>query len=188
MSYGIKLEVWGEYALFKKPESGWNHASYAVMTPPAARGIIEAIYWKPAIKYIIDKIYVLNPIEYAEVTIDNRKLTVLKDVRYVIKAHFDLTERAHEKMTEQRYYARLMANINAGQFHHQPYFGYREFPVSFRPWSKTGKIDTAYPTEIKNLGYMLYDMDFSDPTEIRPLVFKAVLIKGVSNLDTVSVC
>ena len=138
------------------------------MTPPAARGIIEAIYWKPAIKYIIDKIYVLNPIEYAEVTIDNRKLTVLKDVRYVIKAHFDLTERAHEKMTEQRYYARLMANINAGQFHHQPYFGYREFPVSFR--------------------YMLYDMDFSDPTEIRPLVFKAVLIKGVLNLDTVSVC
>lgn len=186
MSYGIKLEVWGDYALFKKPETGLNRASYAVMPPTAARGIIEAIYWKPAIKYIIDKIYVLNPIEYADMTIDNRKFTVLKDVRYVIKAHFDLTEFAYEKMTVRRYQAKLMGTINAGQFHHQPYFGYREFPVSFRLWSDTAEIETAYPTEIKDLGYMLYDMDFSDPAEIRPLIFKAVLIKGVLNLDTVS--
>ncbi len=187
MGYGIKLEVWGEYALFKKPESGADFVSYEVMTPPAARGIIEAIYWKPAIRYTIDKIYVLNPIAYADRMIGNRKLTVLKDVHYIIQAHFDLLEHDDRAETAQKHYAILMRNINMGRFHRKPYFGYREFPVSFRPWKTGEEINTAYPKEMKDLGYMLYDMDFTDPAEIRPMIFKAVLKNGVLNLDTVGV-
>lgn len=62
MSYGIKMEVWGDYALFSRPELRVERVSYDVMTPSAARGLLEAVFWKPAIRYSIDQIHVLNPI------------------------------------------------------------------------------------------------------------------------------
>jgi len=64
MSYGIKLRVWGEHACFTRPEMKVERVSYEVMTPSAARGILDAIHWKPAIRWIIDKIHVLKPIRY----------------------------------------------------------------------------------------------------------------------------
>ena len=67
MSYGVKLRVWGEYACFTRPEMKVERVSYDVMTPSAARGILEAIYWKPAIKWVIDRIHVLNPIRFDNV-------------------------------------------------------------------------------------------------------------------------
>jgi len=62
MGYGIKLRVWGDYACFSRPEMKVERVSYDVMTPSAARGILEAIHWKPAIRWLIDRIHVLNPI------------------------------------------------------------------------------------------------------------------------------
>ncbi len=64
MSYGVKLKVWGDYACFTRPEMKVERVSYDVMTPSAARGILEAIYWKPAITWVIDRIHVLKPIRF----------------------------------------------------------------------------------------------------------------------------
>jgi CRISPR-associated protein Cas5d len=70
MGYGIKIRVWGDYACFTRPEMKVERVSYDVITPSAARGIIESIYWKPAIKYVIDKITVLNPIVFGNIMIN----------------------------------------------------------------------------------------------------------------------
>ncbi|MFN3076473.1 MAG: type I-C CRISPR-associated protein Cas5c [Alphaproteobacteria bacterium] len=64
MTYGIKLRVSGPYACFTRPEMKAERVSYDVMTPSAARGILESIHWKPAITWIIDAIHVLNPIRF----------------------------------------------------------------------------------------------------------------------------
>lgn len=64
MSYGVRLHVWGERACFTRPEMKVERVSYDVMTPSAARGLLEAIYWKPAIRWLIDRIHVLKPIRF----------------------------------------------------------------------------------------------------------------------------
>ena len=120
MGYGITIRVQGRYALFTRPEMKVERVSYDVITPSAARGIIEAIYWKPAIRWVIDKIHVLREIEFTNIrrnevsekaSVDNalqvmkgankplyiaatearqqRAAMVLKDVDYVIEAHFE---------------------------------------------------------------------------------------------------
>ncbi len=67
MPYGIKLEISGDYALFSRPEMKVERVSYDVITPSAARGVLEAIYWKPQIRWVIDRIHVLNPIRFTNV-------------------------------------------------------------------------------------------------------------------------
>ena len=67
MAKGVKVQVWGDYALFSRPEMKVERCSYDVMTPSAARGILEAIYWHPGLRWIIDKIYVRNPIRFTSV-------------------------------------------------------------------------------------------------------------------------
>ena len=64
MGYGIAIRVKGEYALFTRPEMKVERVSYDVITPLAARGIIEAIYWKPSIRWVIDRIHVLREPEF----------------------------------------------------------------------------------------------------------------------------
>lgn len=206
------IEVWGDYALFTRPEMKVERVSYDVMTPSAARGLLEAIYWHPGIRWIIDRIYVLNPIQFTNIrrnevsaklsaknarsvmtggggdlylstqeNIQQRASMLLKDVRYVIEAHFEITEQAspddnHGKITDI-----VHRRLQKGQCYHQPYLGTREFPASFREW--TGKApQTAYPDGQKDLGFMLYDMDYSDHENIKPQFFRAVLDSGVLNL------
>lgn len=67
MSYGIRLHVWGRNALFTRPELKVERVTYDVMTPSAARGILEAIHWKPAIRWVIDRIHVLEPIRHQQI-------------------------------------------------------------------------------------------------------------------------
>jgi len=67
MGFGIRLHVWGEFACFTRPEMKVERVSYDVMTPSAARGILEAIHWKPAICWSIDKIHVLKPIRFQSI-------------------------------------------------------------------------------------------------------------------------
>ena len=67
MAYGIKLKVWGEFAAFNRPEMKVERVSYDVITPSAARGILEAIYWKPEMRWVVDRIHVLNPIRFTHV-------------------------------------------------------------------------------------------------------------------------
>lgn len=67
MSYGIRLLVSGRWALFTRPEMKVERVSYDVMTPSAARGILEAIHWKPSIKWVVDEIHVLKPIRFQSI-------------------------------------------------------------------------------------------------------------------------
>lgn len=67
MTYGIKLHIWGDYACFTRPEMKVERVSYDVITPSAARGILEAIHWKPAIRWVVDRIHVLKPVRFENI-------------------------------------------------------------------------------------------------------------------------
>lgn len=212
MGYGIKLEVWGDYALFTRPEMKVERVSYDVMTPSAARGIIEAIYWKPAISWCIDRIHVCNPIEFTNIRRNEvsskisasvvysvikggnkplfintnadrqqRAAIVLKNVRYIIEAHFELTDKAGETDTAEKHYNIALRRMRNGQCYHNPCFGCREFPANFR--LVEGDLPKSQLTGEKDLGYMLYDMDFSNPEDIRPVFFRAVMKDGIIDLS-----
>ena len=77
MSRGVKVRVWGDYALFSRPEMKVERCSYDVMTPSAARGILEAIYWHPGMRWMIDKIYVKKPIRFTSVRRNEVKNKIL---------------------------------------------------------------------------------------------------------------
>ena len=205
----VKVDVWGDYALFTRPEMKVERVSYDVMTPSAARGLLEAIYWHPGMKWVIDKIYVLNPIRFTNIRrnevsatisykkvqavmsggsaelfintqdcIQQRAAMVLQNVRYVIEAHFVLTDKAAPGDNAGKFCDIMRRRLEKGQCYHQPCFGTREFPAHFRAW-QGGEPKTAYPDEDRELGFMLYDMDYSDPENIRPQFFRAALRKGV---------
>lgn len=212
MSYGVKVEVWGDYALFSRPEMKVERVSYDVMTPSAARGLLEAIYWHPGLRYVIDSIAVLSPIAFTNIRrnevkskisasnvysvmkkgtgslyidtksdIQQRAAMVLKDVRYVIEAHFEMTEAASPQDNPGKFKDIIMRRLKKGQCYHQPYFGCREFPAKFKQY-EGNSLKTAYPDEDIELGYMLYDMDYSNTTDIKPLFFRAKLNRGILDL------
>lgn len=213
----VFIEVWGDYASFNRPEMKVERVSYDVMTPSAARGLLEAIYWHPSIKWVIDKIYVLNPIEFTTVRrnevkskiqassikslmtggkakpyistaedIQQRAALVLKNVRYVIEAHFNITNEAGPGDSEGKFCDIIRRRLAKGQCYHQPYMGCREFPAFFRKWM-SGDIVTAYPDSQIELGNMLYDMDYSNSKNITPIFFRAQLLNGVLSLNNCEV-
>lgn len=201
MSYGVKLKVWGDYALFTRPEMKVERVSYDVITPSAARGILEAIYWKPAICWIIDRIHVLRPIrfenirrnelsnkvsisakimmegnypvcQYVEDERQQRASLVLKNVAYVIEAHFELT--GYDTSDPGKHLAIFERRVKKGQCFHRPYFGCREFPVNFK-WCD--EIPNPVLTGEQDLGFMLHDIDYH--SEMTPRFFRAVMQNGV---------
>lgn len=205
----VKVEVWGEYACFSRPEMKVERVSYDVMTPSAARGLLESIYWHPGMRWMIDKIYVLNPIRFTNIRrnevkskisarnvssvmnggtapllistaadIQQRAAMVLRDVHYVIEAHFETTEKASSTDNEGKFSDIMRRRLEKGQCYHQPCFGCREFPAQFRKW-EGGEITTASPNTDVELGFMLFDMDYSDSRNITPMFFKAQLKRGV---------
>lgn len=205
----VQMEVWGEYALFTRPEMKTERVSYDVMTPSAARGMLEAIYWHPGMKWIIDSIEVLAPIRHTNIRrnevksvisarsvkavmekgkgslyintkddIQQRAALVLKNVRYVINAHFEMTEKASSSDNPGKFQDIIMRRIKRGQCYHQPYFGCREFPAHFRLYEGGGRCPEELIGE-RDLGYMLWDMDFSNPEDIQPLFFRASMKNGI---------
>ena len=211
MGIGVKVKVWGEYALFSRPEMKVERCSYDVITPSAARGILEAIYWHPGMKWVIDKIYVQRPIQFTSIRrnevkskissnnvlpvyngankplyistksdIVQRASLLLRDVSYVIEAHFEMTEKAVKSDNPGKFKDIIMRRLKRGECYHTPYFGCREFPANFC-LCEDGEIETAYSGE-KDLGFMLYDMDFSDLDNIQPMFFRAIMEDGVINL------
>ena len=210
----IKLEVWGEYALFTRPEMKVERVSYDVMTPSAARGLIEAIYWHPGMRWCIDRIHVCAPIRFTNLRrnevkstipartvhavmaqgkgelylstskdIQQRAALLLRDVHYVIEAHFEMTEKAAPGDNPGKFQDIVKRRIQKGQFYHQPCFGCREFPAQFR---LCGEIPPC-PAElsgVRDLGWMLYDMDYTDLENITPLFFRAALQNGVMEVPS----
>ena len=77
MGYGIRLEAWGPYALFSRPEMKTERASYEVMTPSAARGLIEAVYWHPGLRWVVESIFVRNPIRFTNIRRNEVKAKIL---------------------------------------------------------------------------------------------------------------
>lgn len=208
MGFGISMEVWGDYALFTRPEMKAERVSYDVITPSAARGILEAIYWHPGMRWLVDRIHVLNPIKFTNVRrnevqsvvsarnirdmmnggpapfisahddIMQRASLLLKDVRYVIDAHFELTVPPDTDAFVEKFFNMANRRLKKGQCYHQPCFGCREFPAHFIP-NPVAEPVTAYPDETKDLGIMLYDMDYSDEENITPVFFRAIMRNGV---------
>ena len=211
----IRVEVWGDYACFTRPEMKTERVSYDVMTPSAARGLIEAIYWHPGLRYTIDRIHVCAPIRTMNLRRNEVKSTIsarsartvmergkgelylatsediqqrasllLRDVRYVIEAHFDIVkEKAAPGDNDGKFQDILKRRIQRGQFYHQPCFGCREVPAQFKLCEALPPCPEELAGE-RDLGYMLWDMDYSDPEDIRPLFFRAKLTDGVLRVPT----
>lgn len=212
----VKVEMWGEYASFNRPELKSERYSYEVPTPSAVRGALEGIFWHPGLKWIVDKIYVLSPIEFTNIRrnevkskikassvksamlgknsdmlyintttdIQQRANTVLKNVHYVVEAHFEMTENKSPTDNPGKFQDQIKRRLKSGRCYHQPYFGCREFPVRFREW-EFEIVPTINVT--KDLGFMFYDFDYSDKKDIKPMFFKAQLNNGVLDLTNCEV-
>ena len=213
---GVVLEVSGQYALFSRPELKVERVSYDIITPSAARGLLESVYWHPGVRWKIDKIHVMKPIQFVNIRrnevsaklsaanaftvmngsneplylsasafIQQRASLLLRDVSYIIEAQFELTSKANPEDSADKIYAIVMRRLQKGQCFQQPYLGCREFPAQVRVAERPiGK--TAYEGE-RDLGFMLYDMDYTDPGNIKPQFFRALLRDGVLDLSGVEV-
>lgn len=205
----ICIEVWGDYALFTRPEFKAERVSYDVMTPSAAVGLLESIFWHPGVKYIVDRIHVCNPIRHFNIRRNERgKMislnkvrnamaannceltrpvsdeniqranTALKDVRYVIEAHIEMTEGHGENDSLAKYYAMFERRCEKGQCFRQPVFGIREYAAHFKPCIEIPNC----PDEligVVELGWVLHHIDFSNTEKPRAYFFEAVLENGI---------
>jgi len=205
------LKVWGNYACFTRPEMKVERVSYDVITPSAARGIFEAIYWQPQIQWQIETIEVLKQVQWINIRRNEvthgvfmgsanlamnqgkgclgldikehraqRSNLILKDVAYRIQArmviNWDCWDRRHHP---NQYPAIFERRAQAGRTYHRPYLGCREFSAHFE-WCDPSQasMEPAIP-ESRDLGWMLYDLDFSHPTSPQPLFFKAQMTQGI---------
>ena len=207
----IRMEVWGEYALFTRPEMKVERVSYDVPTPSAARGMLESIYYHPGLKWHIDRIFVLKPIRFTNLRrnevkskllassarsamtgtgtgplyiassedIQQRAAMMLRDVHYVIEAHFDMTGQAAPGDNPGKFQDIIKRRLKKGACFSQPYLGTRECTAHFRLW-EGGEIPAIHET--RDLGFMLYDMDYSDPSNIVPMFFRVQMTEGVIDL------
>ena len=192
--YGpMSILVWGGLACFTRPEHKVERVSYPVMTPSAARGVLEAIYWKPEFDWVVEGIDVLKPIRQHAFTRNevNRRATAmtgfvaseartqrytvaLRDVAYLIRARQEL--RSHERECVVKHRDVFRRRVARGQCFHRPYLGCREFAGHFRQ-----PIGDETPIEATaDLGPMLLDLDY-DPDGSgrgRPVFFEARLQDG----------
>lgn len=212
------VEVRGDYALFSRPELAVERMSYDAITPSAARGLLESIFWHPGVRWSIERVYVLNPIRFMSVrrnevtqkvlgssmltamngrpsdnylatpdVIAQRASLVLRDVRYVIKARFDLTENAAPSDNPGKFSDIIRRRLEKGQFYSMPYLGCREFPANVTMWEGDEADAQALARKehsgSRDLGLMLYDLDYTDPANITPMYFRARLVDGVLNVS-----
>lgn len=205
----ILMEVWGPMACFTRPEMKTERVSYEVPTPGAVRGMIESVFFHPGLRWVPDRIWVLNRIQFMNVRrnevkskvlasavlqeanggkagaiftsedIQQRAAMLLKDVRYVFEAHFEMTVQANPSDNYGKFQDIVKRRLRRGACYSTPYFGCRECTAHFRLW-EGGEIPAI--DETRDLGYMLYDMDYSDPTDIQPMFFRARMEHGVIDL------
>jgi CRISPR-associated protein Cas5d len=202
------LEVSGDFACFTRPEMKVERVSYDVMTPSAARAIFDSILWKPAIQWRISKIEVLRPIRwvsvrrnevgavvstrsvesamraslgwlglYVEEERQQRAGLFLRDVCYRIHGYFEILADAGDGNNLGKFLDMFERRAEKGQCINQPYLGCREFAARFRLINGN---DPAVPIfETRDLGWMLYDLDFTNRSSPAPKFFKARMKNGV---------
>lgn len=210
----IRVEVKGDFACFSRPEFKAERVSYDIITPSAARGILEAIFWHPGMKFLINKIFVLSEIAFTNIKrnelaskvsasnvqkvingnngplylatsqdIQQRASMLLKNVHYIIEAHFDMTEKANASDNPGKFQEMIKRRLRKGQNYYQPYLGCREFPAEVSLFEgDINSLSLAYANEERDLGFMLYDMDYSDKENITPMFFRAILKNGILDL------
>ncbi|MGF1485274.1 MAG: type I-C CRISPR-associated protein Cas5c [Opitutales bacterium] len=202
----VKLYVEGDYACFTRPEMKVERVSYDVMTPSAARGILEAVYWKPQISWVVDRIHVLRPVRFTNLRRNEvseraarpshaqmngepskslgllvedhrqqRASLLLRDVAYLIEAHFEVLDTRFEpdgpeqsaSACEGKHLDMFNRRARKGQCFHQPYFGTREFPAAFSLYEAATPPESELPFEDGNrdLGWMLHDIAFLPATK-----------------------
>jgi CRISPR-associated protein Cas5d len=207
----LALRVSGELGCFTRPELKAERVSYPVMTPSAARGVIEAVLWKPQIRWRIERIKVLAPIRWVALRRNEvssravapaasvvesggaapmllieddraqRNTVALRNVDYVIEAHFELTDKAGRDDSPTKYVEMFRRRVERGQHFHQPYLGCREFVGDIQP------VDESTPSPVEetlDLGLMLYDLEFGGK-KARPLFFPAKLARGILEVPQV---
>jgi CRISPR-associated protein Cas5d len=218
------LEVKGDYACFTRPEMKVERVSYDVITPSAGRGIFEAIFWKPAIRWRIRKIEVLNEIKwisvrrnevgqtasersdgiFIEAARQQRAGLFLRDVAYRLHAELEFippskrveakrlipevlqdsweTEELRKDENPGKYYGIFERRARKGQCFNQPYLGCREFSCEFKLVEDLSN-EPAPINETRDLGFMLYDLDFEkNLKEPPPAFFLVQLRNGVINV------
>ncbi|MBW8878663.1 MAG: type I-C CRISPR-associated protein Cas5 [Acidobacteria bacterium] len=200
----LRLRARGPLACFTRPELKVERVSYPVMTPSAARGLLEAVLWKPAIHWRIERIHVLKPIRFlafrrnevghravapaAAVVRDGgpvspyfadddraqRNTLALRDVDYLIEARFEMTAQAGPLDNLTKFVEIFERRLAKGQCFHQPYLGCRELAAEVLPVA-----DPPPAEEVtQDLGLMLWDVEYA-PKRNRPLFFHARLEHGV---------
>lgn len=197
----FRLKVWGRNACFTRPEMKVERVSYDVMTPSAARGILEAILWKPAIQWKITQIDVLNPIKWESVRRNEvgsvmsprtsglfieeqrqqRAGLFLRNVAYTIHTFFELTDKAGVEDTIVKFTEMFLRRAEKGQCFHRPYLGCREFSADFKPFLNGDPLPEPIPVN-QDLGWMLYDMDYKGK-EPMARFFRATLDNGRMIID-----
>ncbi|MEN6441444.1 MAG: type I-C CRISPR-associated protein Cas5c [Syntrophobacter sp.] len=209
MARGVKLKVWGDYACFSRPEMKVERVSYDVITPSAARGILEAIYWKPEITWIIERIHVLNPVRF--INIRRNEVGAKIPAGSIKKAMSEGKGRLGIFIEEERQQRAAMIlhdvayviearfeltnstdsntgkhkdifkrRASAGQCYHRPYLGCREFPANFELIE--GEPPASVLTGEQELGWMLHDIDFDNGMQAR--FFKASMQDGIINVPS----
>jgi CRISPR-associated protein Cas5d len=214
------LEVSGNYACFTRPEMKVERVSYDVITPSAARAIFTAIFWKPAVRWKVRKIEVLNPISWTSVRRNEvgavasdrsegifiedarqqRAGLFLRDVRYRLHAELEFipppkrpkpmrvtpdalvpqSERDEWAKDENpgKYNAIFERRARRGQCFNQPYLGCRECSCAFRLIDDL-ETEPAPIDETRDLGFMLFDLDFADESSPKPAFFRPQMTNGV---------
>ncbi len=203
----VAIRVWGNFACFTRPEMKVERVSYDVITPSAARGILEAIYWKPEICWGIDRIRTLNPIQFTNIR--RNELGSVGPSERTLKGYVegassgtlcqvieeDRQQRAATLLQDvayiieahyvviggndppQKHYEIFRRRASKGQCFHRPYLGCREFACDFE-WQEG---DSPTPHEslrgTRDLGYMLHDIDFAN--NMTPKFFRAEMTDGV---------
>ena len=199
----LTLKVWGEFACFTRPEMKVERVTYPVMTPSAARGVLEAIFWKPQFTWRVQEVWVLNPIFYFSIlrnevntrasertaagwqrrgggydaTADRaqRHTLALKDAAYLIKAQVEVSPDVNEDPAKFR--DQFRRRVASGRCFATPYLGCREFSASFaEPAGTERPIDRT-----EDLGTMLLNLDYADDGSgwATPRFFPARLEAGV---------
>lgn len=208
MTKSYCLELSGDYACFTRPEMKVERVSYDVMTPSAARACFEAILWKPAIRWQVRRIEVLRPIRwinlrrnevasvvstrnietamrtgkgdlglYIEEDRQQRAALFLRDVAYRVHAELEFLAERDPEASIAKYSEMFERRARRGQCVNQPYLGCREFAAAFRLVDDPA---TEPPplAETRDLGFMLHDLDFSNPADPQPRFFRAQLENG----------
>lgn len=202
----LVVKLWGDWACFTRPEMKVERVSYPVMTPSAARGVLEAIFWKPEFHWQIRKIAVLKPIRYfsllrnevtnkaaissirrwgpydgyyADLDRAQRHTLALRDVAYIVWADIVLNPHANGIDTA-KYRDQFRRRVAKGQCYHRPYFGCREFSAFF---GYPEQDDTPLSIN-EDLGLMLFDLVYDPDGSGRgqPQFFEAQLKDGILNI------